>query len=170
MAVVVIEPANPLVDWSEAEVHLRLDNDDNEQPYVEALIAAAQQWIDGPGGWLGRAVGQQTLEWSGDCLPDRLPYAPVRSLVSVTVDGDAVEGGSVTADGRLTLPDCHSRGATVVRYVAGYAKPPAPIKQAMLLLIGQWYLHRENIAVGQTVAELPMAVEALLSPYRVWSV
>lgn len=170
MAVVVIEPANPLVDWSEAEVHLRLDNDDNEQPYVEALIAAAQQWIDGPGGWLGRAVGLQTLEWSGDCLPDRLPYAPVRSLVSVTVDGDAVEGGSVTADGRLTLPDGHSRGATVVRYVAGYEKPPAPIKQAMLLLIGQWYMHRENIAVGQTVAELPMAVEALLSPYRVWSV
>lgn len=170
MTVVVIDVPEPIVTWAEADAHLRLDGDTTERPYVEALIAAAQQWIDGPGGWLGRAVGQQTLEWSGDCLPCRLPYAPVRSLLSVTVNGDAVAGGSVTADGRLTLPNGGSRGPVVVRYAAGYEVTPAPIKQAILLLIGQWYMHRENIAVGQTVAELPMAVEALLSPYRVWSV
>lgn len=58
----------------------------------------------------------------------------------------------------------------------GYADDPAPIllnydvKAAMLLLIGHWYANRESVAVGQTVAEVPFAVEALLQPYRIYGV
>lgn len=43
---------------------------------------------------------------------------------------------------------------------------PQPIKQAVLLLVGQWYSYRANVAEDGRPAELPMAVEALLSPYR----
>lgn len=67
--------------------------------------------------------------------------------------------------------------AVTVRFVAGYddgsspADPqgsvPAPIKAAMKLLIAHWYEHREQVVMGQTPAELPMAVTALLGPYRV---
>ena len=36
----------------------------------------------------------------------------------------------------------------------------------MLLLIGHWYENREAVVIGSTATELPMAVEALISPYR----
>ncbi|MGX7356231.1 head-tail connector protein [Citrobacter sp. ESY80] len=58
----------------------------------------------------------------------------------------------------------------------GYANDSDPIllnddvKAAMLLLIGHWYANRESVAVGQTVAEVPLAVEALLQPYRIYGV
>ena len=57
-----------------------------------------------------------------------------------------------------------------------YSDDPDPIllnndvKAAMLLLIGHWYANRESVAVGQTVAEVPLAVEALLQPYRIYGV
>ena len=41
---------------------------------------------------------------------------------------------------------------------------PEPIKQALKLLIGHWFLSRE--AVGQVGAPVAMAVEALTAPYR----
>ncbi|HFS7074846.1 TPA: head-tail connector protein, partial [Enterobacter hormaechei] len=44
------------------------------------------------------------------------------------------------------------------------------VKAAMLLLIGHWYANRESVAIGQTVAEVPLAVEALLQPYRIYGV
>ncbi|EDM47760.1 head-tail connector protein [Marinobacter algicola] len=40
------------------------------------------------------------------------------------------------------------------------------ITTAMLLLIGHWYTNRESVVVGTITSELPMAVEALISPYR----
>lgn len=42
------------------------------------------------------------------------------------------------------------------------------VKAAMLLLIGHWYANRESVVVGQTVAEMPFAVESLLQPYRIY--
>jgi uncharacterized phiE125 gp8 family phage protein len=46
------------------------------------------------------------------------------------------------------------------------AVPPA-IKQAILLLVGHWFANRETVVIGTIVAQMPSAVEALLSTYRV---
>ena len=40
------------------------------------------------------------------------------------------------------------------------------VKLAMLLLVGHWYRHREAVATGTTVAELPLAYKALLFAER----
>ena len=42
---------------------------------------------------------------------------------------------------------------------------PAPIKHAMLLMIGDWYQSRENNTFG-SVSELPHSAEYLLAFYR----
>ena len=61
--------------------------------------------------------------------------------------------------------------AVGVEFVAGYgdapADVPAPIRQAMRLLIGAWYENRESTAIGVSVAELPASVNvgALIAPY-----
>ena len=57
----------------------------------------------------------------------------------------------------------------VVRFVCGYGSlgtdVPMAIRQAMLLIIGHLYEHREASSSG--VHLLPMGVEALLATYRV---
>ena len=46
---------------------------------------------------------------------------------------------------------------------------PAPVRHAILLLVGQWCYTRSNVRLGDAVNEMPMAVEALLAPYRVFA-
>ena len=40
------------------------------------------------------------------------------------------------------------------------------IEQGALLLIGHWYANRESVAVGVSVAEMPMATKSLWLPHR----
>lgn len=166
MHITVITPPEPVITLEEAKTHLRLDDDDNDI-YVSGLIEAATAWLDGPDGWLGRALGVQTLEgvfpvYYPQCsvypsIVDeparRYPYPPFRELVSETP----------SASGR----------STTVRWKAGYVdgKIPAPIKHAILLMVSHMFNNRD--AVTSTAAQpatLPLGVEALLAPFRVWSI
>jgi uncharacterized phiE125 gp8 family phage protein len=196
MRVVVITPPEPIVTWEEAKAHLRLDGDE-EQTYVEGLIAAAQGWIEGPDGWLGRALGVQTLEVSLErfCSAFMLPILPVISIVEVRYrDASGVQavvpaetygltGRVLSVVGGAAWPATGVfTDAVKVRYLAGYGRmegdgeaatmvndAPAPIRHAILLLVGQWFAFRSNVAEDGAPAQLPFAVEALLSPFRVWS-
>lgn len=57
---------------------------------------------------------------------------------------------------------------------SGYQCDPDPllltddVKNAMLLLIGQWYENREGVIIGQSFSTQPFAVTALLQPYRIY--
>ncbi|MFI3308931.1 head-tail connector protein [Ewingella allii] len=42
------------------------------------------------------------------------------------------------------------------------------IRSAMLLCIGHWYANREGVVIGETAVNLPLAVQALLQPYRIY--
>jgi uncharacterized phiE125 gp8 family phage protein len=44
---------------------------------------------------------------------------------------------------------------------------PEPIRQAAILLIGDYYENRVNTVLGVVPAELPTAVSALIAPYRI---
>ena len=78
---------------------------------------------------------------------------------------------------RLLLPD-HIAGAPVLRrrqgleidYVAGYgadaAEVPADLRQALLLLVGFWFEHRDTVVAATTGAAAPAGFERLLAPYR----
>ena len=57
-----------------------------------------------------------------------------------------------------------------IAFVAGYgaaaADVPAPIRQAILLLVAHWHEHREPVAIGDADAPVPPTVSDLLQPYR----
>jgi hypothetical protein len=58
-----------------------------------------------------------------------------------------------------------------VTFIAGYgaaAAVPKAVRQAMLLLIGHWYEHRESVNIGNITTEIPMTVESLLWMTRVF--
>jgi hypothetical protein len=42
------------------------------------------------------------------------------------------------------------------------------VRTAMLLLVGHWYSNREAVNIGNITSEVPLAVEALLQPYRIY--
>ncbi|MDG2512448.1 hypothetical protein P7B04_07025 [Sphingobium yanoikuyae] len=198
MRVVVITPPAPVVTWEEADQHLRLDGDDEQRDMVERLIAAATHHIDGPDGWLGRALGLQTLEARicGFCDLIRLPYQPIVDIVSVhyldgtgqpvLVDPDTYELfcrdlGCAWGKSWPTPGAYRGHAETVrIRYRAGYAidpdadpvKPnvPEPIKQAILLMVGDMWHARATIATGAVMQAVPMSmtVQNILSPFRVY--
>ncbi len=191
--VVITPPVASAVSYETAKAHLRVDHDD-DKAMIEGLIASAIQHIDGPAGWLGRALVQQTLELRLDCFPwgeVQLPCPPYLSGLSVKYDdADGVEqtvdpavyrvvGGGVGLS-RLQLaygqtwPAARTQSEAVrVRYDAGYGTAgedvPAPITRAILLHIGALYDNREALTKSDgPVVPLPMAYEALLAPYRIW--
>lgn len=180
MSVLVITPPEPLVTLAEAKAHLRVTTGD-EDVLIEGYIAAACAWIDGPNGWLGRSLADQTLEvWgSGFGACERLPYGPVTNITQVKyVDPTGNEltlapEAYTLAAGHLTLAHGASwpavRGdaeGVRVQYVAGTNPIPPQARQAVLLLVGQWFRNRMSVVVGTISSELPFGVEALLSPLR----
>lgn len=62
--------------------------------------------------------------------------------------------------------------AVKVRFVAGYAKPgdiPKPLTLGIKALVAHWYENREAVSPS-ALAPVPMHVESLLAPFRIWSV
>ncbi|MCB1511524.1 MAG: head-tail connector protein [Hyphomicrobiaceae bacterium] len=46
---------------------------------------------------------------------------------------------------------------------------PADLDQAVKMLAAHWYENREGTMVGQTVMDIPFAVEEVIRNYRTWS-
>ena len=149
---VTAPPAEP-VTLAEQKAHMRVDFDADDT-LIEALIKTARQHLDGPDGWLGRALVQQTWDMRLDGFPlissggeIRIPLAPLISVDQITYrdpDGQTqtlassvyqvVDGGSqrafVTLEPNQAWPGTQDRhDAVTVRFTAGYApsedSPPA---------------------------------------------
>lgn len=182
--VVTAAPASEPVTLSEVKAHCRVD-DSNSDTFLTGLISAARQHVEQ---YTGLAIVSQTVEvrCSAWCDLDGLPVAPVSAITSVkyldtTATEQTLSGASYSLVGAntlqpsiapgygVTLPSVYAQ-ADAIRVVvtAGYSTVPAPVKHAILLLIGHWNEHREAVAEGQ-FGEVPMAVTALLSNYRVFA-
>lgn len=189
MRTVVITPPEPVVTWEDADQHLKLSGDTSQQVEVEAMIAAATANLDGPDGWLGRAIGLQTIEARFDRFDPcgiALPYPPIVSIESVkyldatnveqTLDSAQYElfGTRLAPAFQCSWPTPLRHEETVrVRYTAGYETVPFPIRAAILLMVGDLYRFRETALDGRAtgIVSVPMSttVERLLGPYRVFA-
>lgn len=176
-------PDHEPVDLAEAKAHLRVDGSE-EDSLIDALIVAARRQAELTS---RRALVTRTLEAQLDCWPQdnciELAYPPLQSVTSITyIDSAGASATLPSADyivdkhsqpGRIVLgygkswpsPTLRPGAAITVRYVAGYGDAedvPQEYKQAMLLLIGHFFEHREAVAAGVTLNTLPLGVEALL--------
>lgn len=181
----VTPPIAEPVTLAEAKAHLRIEHA-LDDAYIGTLITAARQHAEEV---CWRAFVTQTWELVLDGFPStddiELPKGKLASITSVTyIDDDGAsqvlaaaeyETDTVSMPGRLVLAYDATWPATrdawnavAVRYVVGEAvgAVPAPVKQAILLLVSQLYEHRTPEVIGATIAPVQFAVDALLRPYR----
>jgi uncharacterized phiE125 gp8 family phage protein len=185
MSVLVVEPPARLVSLEDMKAHLRVTADD-EDALIEAYIDAACGWLDGPDGWLGRCIGSQVIEVFYGSGAGAFPYlrephltvpiGPVQEVLEVEYWGHDGVGVALDLAGVETRRDLIDWGAAAtwpsrtnrvrLRYRAGFAETPAPVAQAIKLLVGQWFRNRSGINIGNIVNQLPNGVKALLGPYH----
>lgn len=185
-------PAARLISLADAKAHLRVDGTD-EDDLISSLILAAESYLDGYNGVLGRALITQTWAESRPWFDYRiaLRLTPVQSISSVTYyDSDNVSqtvssdvyrlhtSGTgpylVEVDGQSWPGATKSRDdAVTVTYVCGYGDAasdvPAPIITAAKLLVAHWFEYRGVVAQGSVSQPLRYAVDSLVAPYRVRS-
>jgi len=186
----VTPPETEPVALSTAKAQVRVDWDD-EDDLIASYISAARQYCEDI---CGRAfVSQQWDLWlpqwpAGDRL--YLPYPPVQTVDYVTYT-DATETVN-TVDPAIYVANTAGDLAEVVlrfgqiwpvtvlspsrpinvRFTCGYGDAdavPAPIKQAILLLMAHWYTNREAVVIGRTATasvRVQETLDALLARYR----
>lgn len=181
-------PATEPVTTAELKSHLRVDSTD-EDTLIASLGTAARQYVEEQ---TRRALVTQTWVLKLDEFPESdgeilLPRPPLVSVSSVTYVDTAGSTQTLSSSvysvdttdtpGRITLaydqtwPTVRDqRNAITVTYVAGYGAAsavPDALKAAIKLLVGHWFTNREGVVTGTIATEIPMAVDALLAPYRV---
>ena len=179
-------PALTPLSVAEAKAHLRVTHADDDA-YITTLVDVATRHLDARHGTLNRALITQSWRLRIDEFPRcwpfaiELPWPPLQSVASVKyLDPDGVEqtlaGAEYTVEaskfvGRILLGYGKSwpaircvPGAVRIEFTAGFgtagADVPAPIRQAMLMFIAHLY---ETRSVD---AEMPRAIDALVSPFR----
>lgn len=167
-----------LPDLALARAQCSISEDDTTfDDLLTIYIGAAQRWVENHTGKLlvKREVNDRHPAFGAYF---RLFWGPVDAdtvAVSYT-DSDGADqeltGATVNGDRLYPVagswwPSVQSNTGVRVTYTAGYEDGdiPEPLVQAMLLLIGHWFLNREA-ANDQSVSEVPFAVLALVDQYR----
>jgi uncharacterized phiE125 gp8 family phage protein len=175
------------VSLAEAKAHLRVDGS-SEDTLIGSLIITSRLHVEAA---LGLALITQAWSYFIDTWPSgselKLPLRPVESVTAVrlyaedesivTVPPESYLVDAAGAPPRLVrqgtlawpLPRRTANGievALLAGYGAAAADVPAPIRQAILLLIAHWYEHREPVEIGAPQASIPHMVSELLQPYR----
>lgn len=164
----------PCLDVGSVRSHVRV-TDTGEDEDLTAMLLAAQTKIEK---YTGRLLTRReaTLRLpglpTGNC-PVELPGGQIGALTSFTVDGVSLSGVQTFGDSpAVALPAADWPTVTgtvypvVVVYQAGFESCPADLKQAIKLLVGDFYTWRGNSEEG-SVAEVPMSAKALMDPWRI---
>lgn len=187
MLTLVTAAAECPVTLSEACAHLRIEAGDgyttgDDDTYVNSLIQAATSYLDGKNGiLLGRCMIKQT--WSADIedttVDFKFPLITVTKINKITYK-DENEAAKTLSSTLYTLYDdtieweegLPYMDDVKVEFEVGYGDAddvPAPLKHAILLLIGHWYDNR-NAVTGTNMSSVPTAFDALISAYRAWRI
>tara|TARA_R110000751_G_scaffold119032_2_gene219511 strand:- start:2480 stop:3085 length:606 start_codon:yes stop_codon:yes gene_type:complete len=174
----------------EAKQHLRVAHSDDDT-YIDSLVLSAQQTIES---YCNILLFRQTVIQYADTFMDvgELYFSPVKNSGAVAVtsitytDPDLATVTwaasnyiadiyaspvriGMTPDG--TLPTIANQlNAVKITYSVGVNSAsliPEALKQAILILVGQWYENRQVAVVGRSVGTIPMTAQYLMNPYKV---
>jgi uncharacterized phiE125 gp8 family phage protein len=149
---------------------------------IPALLTAARKYVEDYTGVLCNS-GTVTF-YAESWAAFRFAAGPVTAVDTVSYKTDASTYATLATTGyavstkaipqRLQFyspPSLYNNTLEKVKVTttAGYAEAyiPAPMVQAMRLLVGHWYEQRSQVIVGTISSQLPLGIHALLNPYRI---
>ena len=181
-------PSLTPVSVAEAKTHLRIDSSfTDDDTYIGTLIDVATLAAEN---YTNLALMEQTFVLDIDAFPDyfNLLKGTLRVLTVNSITYSDQNNASQTlaasnyfGDGSIkpariyfapdaTIPSTYDKpNAVSVNFTLGFtaaSQVPAPIKQAILLMIGTYYDTRQTVS-DRTYKEIPQSAEYLLMPYRV---
>ena len=177
----VAAPTVEPITLTQAKAHLRVDHSDDDS-VITAMSKAARAHIEAACGV--RFAARTGVIIKCDSFEDmaRLPESPVTSITSISyldttgasqtlagtvyeLRAEGLEAGVVLKNGQ-TWPATQPGSRITVTAAIGYAAAPEDIQHALLMLTSHFYDNRSTVAVGLSVAELPMSVNALICNHR----
>jgi len=174
--VLVTPPADPLVPWETCRDYCFLRGQHYDQMLLVGLRDAAEAYLDGYAGVLGRSLQPTTwreeFEGWGDLrltLPDVVPDQV--DVTGLDVDGVQVPGEvefAVKRDKRGWYVRASGPAAESVQVEYVAAAPKAVLDVAtviVLLLVKHWY-HRREVVGDNSNSEVPFAASALIANIR----
>ena len=178
-------PAVEPLSLDDVKHYLRVDGT-NDDSLISSLITTSRLHIEAA---LGLALITQGWRYQFSSWPKGnviLPLRPVQLISQITVvdhndqptqlatDTFTLVGSagpaSILIDSDARIAPGRKRLGIEIAFKAGYGDAPqdvpAPIRQALSLLVGHWYEHREAAILGERGARIPIGVNDLLAPYR----
>lgn len=178
-------PVDTAISLAEAKQHLRVDSDyDDDNAYITSLIGVATNQVEE---FTRRRLITQTYNLYFDVFPPYIDlqvgiiqslthikyYDASNSLVTLAASeydlDDKIRPGRIYESNNGSFPDSYDRpNAIEIEFVVGGTADNVEdaIKQSMLIIVGRYYEQRQDIVLGTQVAELPLMVEYMLTPYR----
>lgn len=181
---VTVAPVVEPVTLAEAKAQCRIDGN-SDDGLLQQYISEVRDHVET---YCGVALAPQTVTINCDGFSDfaRLPVVPLISIVSIsyvdedgdqqTLSADIYEARSDGLIASIALrngkawPKTEKGSRVMVTAQVGSTKVPPKVRGAMLLMIGDRYENRENTVIGESVTQLPLAAEALLENYRVFTI
>lgn len=187
----VAAATTPFVSAADAKAHSRIDYSDDDDLLTAYLLAACGT-IEA---WTARVIQSRTATLRLPRFPTdgdqaiELPGGYVSAVASVAYTDTA--GDAATLSSALwsietstrgpsalrlvydaTWPEVQERGLPVViTYTAGWAADdiPAALKHAVKMMAAEMHERREVAVIGASVGMAPVAVQSLISPWRLRS-
>lgn len=165
---------------ADVKAHLRVEHTD-EDAYIQSLMDAALAQVEND---TQRRFAQVQLElklreFEPFIVLPVVPVVSVDSIQYVDPEGIAQELTEFylnTDKLKATLHPAYGSAFPAVKpgyesvtitYTVGLGQIPDPIQHAIKLLVGHWYANRETVVTGTITAELPLAYDSLIQPYKV---
>lgn len=154
---------NEIITLADVKNYVRIDSDD-DNAIITNMIAQARLWCEN---YISRDIVPKNRTYymeSTSGLFD-LPFAPVATIESVTVEGEAATYTEYGLDDlSIELDGGPSLNVKVTYTTAGLSD--GLVKQALLQMVSNYYDNRADFEIGKAVNEIPTNVKSILSGYK----
>lgn len=154
---------NEIITLGDVKNYVRIDSTEDDS-IITNMIEQARIWCEN---YISRDIVPKNRTYYMDSTSGLfdLPFAPVATIESVTVEGEAATYTEYGLDDiSIELNGGPSLNVKITYTTAGLND--GLIKQALLQMVSNYYDNRADFEIGKTVNEIPTNVKNILSGYK----
>lgn len=157
------ETGSELITTQNVKDYVRIDTSEDDT-LIGQMIVQARIWCEN---YISRDIVAKNRTYYLDKTNGifDLPFAPVASISSLSIDGTSADYTVLGLDNETIELDGGAAEKVSVTYVTS-GLDNGLIKQAMLQLISTYYDNRADFKTGTIVSEVPTNVKAVLASYK----